>query len=415
MANQKATVANAADLTVQTQIPHTSRRFMTNPGVVQSHELLREIAIAPCHFGPVETTRPLALYGAGNLGRMAREFLTYLDMDFAVVIDRNAETLKSDPAWAGVHLLHPDHVPDEIRSNYLTAVSVVTSPYTVVETSLRDMGYQHVVPFYDLAESFHDRHPLSNGWFAEALNEAETREVKDVLSRWDDDKSRAHHLQFLAWRRVREEWIFSQADVPVHNRFFIDEFKSLFRNDEVFLDVGAHYGPVTETFLAIVDRQFKQIIAIEPDDENRARLSQESQRFLPGDPRLTILDNVLGDRVKPALFHQGLGYASQISANGNKPVTLTPIDDLNIKPTLIKLHMEGTELPALMGAERTIRACRPLLAVTVYHNADGISKTAHWLMTHFPDYKFLFRLHSWCGTGAVIYCIPPERMENASL
>jgi len=415
MPNQIATVYEPRETVEHTQMPHLARTFKNNPDATVARDLLSEIASRPCAFGPVQTERPLALYGAGNLGRMAREFLTYLDLDFAAVIDRNAEALKSDPAWAGVELFHPDHVPEHIRSHFLTAVSVVTSPYTGVETALRDAGYQHVVPFYDLAESFHDRHPLSNGWFAAPLNEAETQEVSDVLTRWDDDISRAHHLQFLAWRRVREEWIFDQAGVPVHNRFFIDAFKSLFRNDEIFLDVGAHYGPVTETFLATVHGQFRQIIAIEPDDENRARLVEESRRFLPDDPRLTILDNVLGDDVKPAMFHQGLGYASQISERGNKPVILTPIDQLGIKPTLIKLHMEGTELPALLGAEQTIRECRPLLAVTVYHNADGISKTADWLMTHFPDYRFLFRLHSWCGTGAVIYCIPPERLNAATV
>jgi len=46
---------------------------------------------------------------------------------------------------------------------------------------------------------------------------------------------------------------------------------------------------------------------------------------------------------------------------------------------------------------------------TVYHNEDGIWKTAHWLMDTLPDYRFLFRAHSWCGTGAVIYAIPEER------
>jgi hypothetical protein len=31
-------------------------------------------------------------------------------------------------------------------------------------------------------------------------------------------------------------------------------------------------------------------------------------------------------------------------------------------------------------------------------------------METLPDYRFLFRIHSWCGTGAVIYAIPDERI-----
>ena len=78
-------------------------------------------------------------------------------------------------------------------------------------------------------------------------------------------------------------------------------------------------------------------------------------------------------------------------------------------PTFVKLHLEGGELTALKGGRQTLIANRPLIAATVYHNDDGIWKTAHWLMETLADYRFLFRLHSWCGTGAVVYAIPNKR------
>src|ERR1019366_4886047 len=90
-------------------------------------------------------------------------------------------------------------------------VGMVTSPYVPLEASLLDSGFIDVVPFYDLAETFRHLHPLSNGWFAPPLTAQEQDETAEVLSAWDDDVSRAHHLQFLAWRRLREEWIFEPA------------------------------------------------------------------------------------------------------------------------------------------------------------------------------------------------------------
>jgi hypothetical protein len=66
-------------------------------------------------------------------------------------------------------------------------------------------------------------------------------------------------------------------------------------------------------------------------------------------------------------------------------------------------------LAALKGARETLVNRRPLVTVTVYHNADGLFKTARWLMQNLNDYRFLFRIHAWCGTGAVIYAIPNER------
>ena len=64
----------------------------------------------------------------------------------------------------------------------------------------------------------------------------------------------------------------------------------------------------------------------------------------------------------------------------------------------------------MRGARQTLIDCRPIVATTVYHNDDGIWRTALWLMETLSDYRFLFRLHSWCGTGAVIYAIPDERI-----
>ncbi|MFM2280519.1 MAG: hypothetical protein RLZZ444_2750, partial [Pseudomonadota bacterium] len=74
-----------------------------------------------------------------------------------------------------------------------------------------------------------------------------------------------------------------------------------------------------------------------------------------------------------------------------------------------KLHLEGHELEALKGGVETMTRHRPVVAATVYHNADGLWRTAHWLQLHLADYRLLFRLHSWCGTGAVLYAIPAER------
>jgi hypothetical protein len=77
--------------------------------------------------------------------------------------------------------------------------------------------------------------------------------------------------------------------------------------------------------------------------------------------------------------------------------------------SFLKLHLEGAELEALKGGRELLRRDRPIVAATVYHNDDGIWRTPLWLIETLTDYRFLFRLHSWCGTGAVVYAIPEER------
>jgi FkbM family methyltransferase len=388
---------------------HAARSFRCPPDRDRAVSLLAELATARCAFSPPSPDGPLALYGAGNLGRLARDHLRAVGRSFALVIDRNARALALDHEWAGALLMHPDQVTQKLKAELRLAVSVATAPYVPLERSLAALGFRHIVPFYDWAENFRHRHPLSNGWFADPLTAQDRDKTAEVLARWDDDVSRAHHLQFLAWRRLREEWTFDGAPVEGGNRFFIPEVAAALRSDEVLLDAGAHHGSVTREFVQRTKGAFRQIVAVEPDPTNRATLADELRLLLPGDPRVTLLDCPLAEHAGTATFHDGLGYASQLSDTGLMRVATRAIDTLGIKPTFVKLHLEGHELAALKGARQTLLSCRPIVAVTVYHNADGIWRTPLWLMQTLPGYRFLLRLDSWCGTGAVLYAIPDER------
>jgi FkbM family methyltransferase len=348
------------------------------------------------------------------MGRLARDFLKAVGRDFEIVVDRNARQLADDPTWAGVRLQHPDDVPETVKSELRLAVSLVTSPYVPVERSLLERGFKDVVPFYDLAESFRDLHPLSNGWFAPPLSAHDRQNAAKVLTLWADDMSRAHHLQFLAWRRLREEWTFETAPVPECKRFFIPEVADILHGNEIFLDVGAHHGSVTEAFVQQTKGAFGYVVAVEPDPANRVVLQDALRSLLPDDPRVTVYDCALGEDEGMAPFHDGLGYASQIAGTGRTRVMTRPLDALGLSPTFIKLHLEGGELAALKGARQTLQANRPIVAATVYHNDDGIWRTPLWLMETLSDYRFLFRAHSWCGTGAVVYAIPKERCPAAA-
>ncbi|MGH6683957.1 MAG: FkbM family methyltransferase [Pseudolabrys sp.] len=384
---------------------HKARSFSELPDAEWATGLLADIADAPCPFAPVKADRPLALYGAGNLGRLARDFLKAVGHDFAFVIDRDAVRAAREPDWVGGRILPLEQVTETDRHNVRLAVCVVLSPYVPIERALSAAGFVDIVPFFDLAENFRHAHPLSNGWFAPPLSGNDRAKAAEVLLRWDDDISRAHHLQFLAWRCMREEWTFERAPHPKEPRFFIADVAEALGEREVYVDAGAYHGVVIADFLAQTHGRFRQIVAIEPDRSSRALLTKN----LPMDSRVTVMDTALSDREGSVTFHEGLGYASQISNTGKLQIIARPLDALGLEPTFIKLHLEGGELAALNGARETLLEHRPIIAATVYHNDDGIWRTPLWLMEALPDYKYLFRAHSWCGTGAVVYGIPEER------
>lgn len=372
--------------------------------------LFRDIAADVADRQPPTLRQPLVLYGGGELGLLARAHLEAVGCDIAMVVDRNAGQLSSNPAWGGLNVVAPADVPQKFKTNALLAVSVVTSPYRALEMALRADGWANVVPFYDIAESFRDRHPLSNGWFAAPFGAEDVAETASMLDRWTDDQSRAHHLQFLAWRRLREEWMFSEAPVTTHDRFFIPEVAQRLTRDEIFLDAGAHHGQVSLRFLNATANAFSSIVAIEPDGASRS-IYLETIAKLPPEiaDRITVWDALLDAESRTQPFHGGLGYASQIAATGASFRPTTTIDSLHLSPTFMKLHLEGAELLALKGARKTISRHRPIIAATTYHNDDGIWRTPAWLMENLEGYRFLMRLHGWCGTGAVVYAIPEER------
>jgi hypothetical protein len=392
---------------------HVARTFQAVPGIAQARQLFDAIADATPDLPPVPWDMPLALYGGGNLGRMARDFLhaVWLDVDF--VVDRNADALRENIEWQGITIYHPDDVPEALMKSHLLLVSVVLAPYVPLEAALGDFGFRHVVPFYDFAENFRHIHPLSNGWYARPFDSVDRAMTVNALDGWSDDISRAHHLAFLAWRRLRQEWTFQPAPVTTGDRFFVPQILAALTNHDVFLDAGAHHGSVTEKFDKLTHGQWSRIVCVEPDAINAGILATTIANGWPEDAaqRPEILPVVLGAGGGTALFRGGLGYASQVSALGDEEFEVEAIDNLGIDPTFIKLHLEGYELEALKGARQTLLTRRPIVVATVYHNDDGTWRTPLWLMKTLVDYHLMFRIHSWCGTSAVIYAIPKERLS----
>ena len=334
---------------------------------------------------PKLSGKPLWLYGNGALGALACEF-------FSAV---------------GVSAKGPFEYDQTAPIDAQIAVCIVTSPYVPIEQKLAARGFTDIVPFYDLAYELRGHHPLANGWAAFPLEPRSKDNILTVMSGWGDDISLAHYTQFLAWRMWREEWAFDGAPVYKGNQFFIDEIIYALRDNESFLDGGAYCGEYSRKFINLVGGNYKEVIAIEPDPKSFNRLQS-----LLNSKKIVLAQYALDHgNYKCRRFAATGGLTSRISGDGNIFVPAVSIDDLDVVPTFIKLHLEGGEFNALYGAQDTLFNYRPMLAVSVDHNVDGIYRTALWLMDRLEGYKILFRNHCWCGDAAVIYAIPNERAK----
>jgi len=384
--------------------PYTS---LTLPSLKSGDTFLQDLLSSTTELPLRKIDKPVILYGAGQLGKIARHFLDYIGEPFQYVVDIFADRNAQDKFWREIKVVHPHSVPKQDKENCILVICIVTAPLISLRADLEKEGWKDIVFFYDLAEAYHNHYPLQNGWFLGRCNDETQAGVRRVFSMLADDTSRAHYLRFLAWRRLRIELFFEDFDfeIELNNRFFIPEIVNKLTAHEIFVDCGAYDGVVIRKFVKIVNEAYKKIYAFEPDDISFAELTKLASRI----PRIKIFKYALGAAPGVQRFHRGFGLASRLGQYGNEYVKTVTLDSILTRATFIKMHLEGGELNALRGGMLMLKANRPIVTVTVYHTPDGAYKLPLFPMDHMQQYRHYFRLHSWAGTGAVCYAIPNER------
>ena len=156
--------------------------------------------------------------------------------------------------------------------------------------------------------------------------------------------------------------------------FFCPEVR--LRPGDVALDLGGNLGTSALLFARLVGRRGR-VISFEPAF---ADLLERNVRA-NGLGNVTVVPAAVGDRCGTAEFAvTDFGPDSRIDPGGRGghrvTVPLVTVDaycrDEGVdRVDFIKMDIEGGELPALRGAERTIREHRPRLSIASYHSDGG--------------------------------------------
>ncbi|MHA1273022.1 MAG: FkbM family methyltransferase [Promethearchaeota archaeon] len=157
-----------------------------------------------------------------------------------------------------------------------------------------------------------------------------------------------------------------------------------------FIDGGAWIG---DSALIFEKKYFpKKVYAFEPENENyRLMMETISKNNLS---RVIPINKGLGKK-KALTAIKKKGDTSYISKLGEQKVELTSIDEFvkenNLSIGLIKLDIEGFELEAIKGAEKTIKKLKPVLLIAIYHNGAQFFETLNLLKIFVPEYHFIIR------------------------
>lgn len=178
---------------------------------------------------------------------------------------------------------------------------------------------------------------------------------------------------------------------------------------DTVIDGGAYDGDVSTLFAERVGADGR-VYALEPEPGNYQRLSSVAlahQNIIP------ICAGLWREDAKLA-FAAGARASSKIDRDGGTTITVTSVDRLVAlhrieRVDLIKLDVEGAELAALVGAERTIRAHRPKLQISIYHRPADLYELPELLRQWLPRYRFYLGHHNYYQTETDLYAIPLER------
>nr|WP_158810755.1 FkbM family methyltransferase [Beijerinckia sp. L45] len=107
-------------------------------------------------------------------------------------------------------------------------------------------------------------------------------------------------------------------------------------------------------------------------------------------------------------FTDGEGASSHLDLEPSKTkVRVLALDDVlvGVRPTYIKLDIEGFEAEALRGAQKTIALCKPSLAVCIYHKPEDLWTLPELVMDLCPESDLYMRQHGHNGFDTVLYAI----------
>ncbi|WP_147289187.1 FkbM family methyltransferase [Helicobacter aurati] len=160
------------------------------------------------------------------------------------------------------------------------------------------------------------------------------------------------------------------------------------------IDGGACYGDTALYFAQKVGQSGK-VFSFEFNPRNLKVLHQ-NLALNPDIANITLFENALYSNSETKVYHTGSGGGSRVSMDSqpNQDYALTAsIDDLvNTgkieRVDFIKMDIEGSELEALKGAEKTLKKYHPKIAICLYHSDTDYYEIPLYLKTILPHYEF---------------------------
>lgn len=158
-------------------------------------------------------------------------------------------------------------------------------------------------------------------------------------------------------------------------------------DSEHFVDLGAYNGDTVLDFLKRVNT-YQKITAVEADSKTFKKLLKNTENI----QNITCKNACISDFTGKGLFGM-LGGRNSNSSTLKAEADFITVDRLleGNGATFIKMDIEGEELKAIKGAEKTIRDYKPKMLVSAYHRNEDLITLPKAVLDINPNYKIYMR------------------------
>ncbi len=244
-------------------------------------------------------------------------------------------------------------------------------------------------------------------------NKNEFGKTFDLL---EDDLSKKVFLSYFQERiNCINETIPRLKDLWIDEQYFNSLYNPLNYDENVLVDCRAYIGDSALKFINFCKnsgKPAKTVYSFEPDTHNFEELKKNANKY----KEIKAYNTAVGDTSCIIRFeNKGAENSCVTDAENGTAINCVKIDDVvkTSKVSMIKMNIEGFEIPDLKGCEETIKKCMPVLAICVYHKQDDLIEIPELIekissQNALYRYKYFLRHHTMYVDDTVLYCIPTK-------
>ncbi len=346
----------------------------------------------------LKNKKKVIIWGTGIAGGMLYDSCKRLSIPIFAFTDGSGKDYYSR-TFCGATVMDPKDI--DADSFVLVEANVDYDIHKILVE--RKINYSYIDPFYISDYEYGYSNTIKKVYLD---NKDRIEYLYDILK---DEKSKVVLKNVLIHRAIHK--IELLWDVYERNQYFGNDIIQKVKGS--FVDCGAYNGDTLKCFLEQLNGGEYCYYAIEPEEENFNELkgiANKAQKEF-----IHLYQVGLWDEMKDLYFQLDSITGKETGKIIDTPdVENTSIYDKIHVDTIdniigggsvdyIKMDIEGAELRALKGGEKTIKNNLPILGISAYHEMNHLWEVPLMIKKLNPKYNIFLRHHMWNMVDTVCY------------